>query len=286
MPWTALEMSARKFGMTATISVRMALVSTKQTQPDWLPSEEPGTVLARGREVLLVESTAQFEGRAFDEKTWIDPTSNAAIQIVDTETGVKNHRKVYRLLTSGFVLERREPAGATETTLPPQLWSLVSRTRSTYSPAPPAGSVVTGALGLVCTVPADRLSAPGDRATFYVLVRDQLEEVVLAVDRVEPFQAEFVEEGASSRTQVKAPLDAVAITVASRPLDASTGTMFRVFGLERSIRVVFEPTRRLPLQITGQLGMIGQFTINLERVATRPPGAPPTARENNSHLGK
>ena len=62
------------------------------------------------------------------------------------------------------------------------------------------------------------------------------------------------------------PLDTLTLELVSRPVDENAPGSFRLFGLEHGIQVVWEPHRRVPLRISGQVRLLGQIVINLEEI--------------------
>lgn len=263
--WRELVLDGRKLGLDTSINIRSALLPTNQASADWLPTAAASVVRPRGEEVLLIESKAKLAGRVFDERLWLDPPSRAAIQIDDTETGARNHRRVHRLLSSGFLYEQRQPADGEESGAPPS-WTRLERTAARFPPALPASAVVTGALALVGADVLDDLHVPGDHASCIVLVQSQIEEVTVTVESAAPAAVAFVEHRAEGDLPVSGMVDTLVLAVSSRPVDASAAGSFRLFGLERAIHVVWEPRRRVPLRISGQVRLLGQVSINLSEI--------------------
>lgn len=265
LPWVELVLDGRKLGVAASIKVRSVLIPSAQTAGAWLPTAAATVVRPGGPEVLLVESQTRLAGRLFDERLWIDPASRAAIQIDDTETGARNHRRVYRLLAGGFIYEQREPASGEEATPPPG-WTKLQRSASKFPASLATGAVVTGALALVGGDVLAGLRVPGDHVSCLVLVQNQIEEVTIAVESAGPAPVAFSEHRADGDHQVSGTLDALFLTVTSRSIDQDARAAFRLFGLDHGVRVVWEPVRKIPLQIVGQVHLFGQVTISLEEI--------------------
>lgn len=263
--WRELVLDGRKLGVEASISVRSSLVSSGQAAGAWLPTAAASVVRPGGPEVLLLESQATFAGRVFDERLWLDPGTRAAIQIDDTETGARNHRKVHRLLAGGFLFEQRLPGRGEEGRLP-STWSDLHRSAERFPPALPTSAVVTGALALVGSDVLGSLRAAGDRVSCLVLVQSQIEEVTIAAISKAPAAVAFVEHRGDGDHTVSGLLDTLTLELSSRPVDEKASGSFRLFGLEHGILVLWDPGRRVPLQISGQVHLLGKITINLEEI--------------------
>lgn len=264
-PWRELVLDGRKLGMDTAIHVRASLLPTADAAGSWLATGATGVVRPAGPQVLLLESRAALAGRVFDERLWLDPASRAAIQIDDTETGARKHRRVHRLLAGGFLYEQRLP-GHGEESMDPATWTDLQRSAERYPGTTPAGAVVTGALALVGSDLLATLRAPGDRVSCLVLVQSQLEEVTVTALAAAPHPAAFVEHRGDGDHTVSGPLDTLTLELSSRPVDEKASGSFRLFGLEHGIQVVWEPRRQVPLRISGQVRLLGQIAINLEEV--------------------
>ncbi|MBP7798069.1 MAG: hypothetical protein KA072_05515 [Thermoanaerobaculaceae bacterium] len=265
LPWRELVLEGRKLGLDAAIHLHASLQPTTDAAGEWLPAGATGGVRPAGTQVLLFESRTAFAGRVLNERLWLDPASRAAIQIDDTETGARDHRRVYRLLTGGFIYEQRLP-GHGEEGRDPATWTDVQRSVVRYPGATPATAVVTGALALLGSDLVATLRAPGDRVSCLVLVQSQLEAVTVAAVAASPYSAAFVEHRGDGDHPVSGPLDTLTLELVSRPVDENAPGSFRLFGLEHGIQVVWEPHRRVPLRISGQVRLLGQIVINLEEI--------------------
>lgn len=263
--WRELVLDGRKLGVEASISVRSSLVLSDQAAGAWLPTAAASVVRPGGPEVLLLVSQTTFAGRVFDERLWLDPGTRAAIQIDDTETGARNQRKVHRLLAGGFLFEQRLPVRGEESRLP-SAWSDLHRSAERFPPALPASAVVTGALALVGSDVLASLRAPGDRVTCLVLVQSQIEEVTVSVVSKGPTTVGLVEHRNDGDHTVSGPIETLTLELSSRPVDEKASGSFRLFGLEHGILVLWDPGRRVPLRISGQVHLLGKITINLEEI--------------------
>ena len=264
-----MQLTGRKLGETAKISVRASLVASAEAAKEWLPTETAPGREPSGVSVLLLQSLTAVAGRVFDEKAWLDPTNRAALQISDIETGAKYHRRLYRLLDRGFIFEERLPAGSAQQALAPEQWDKVTRMSDAFPPALPDDAVVTGALALLCGDQAGRLRAPGDSASYFVFVQKQVEEVTLTVESVGIQPVNFVVERAGRSGRVAGERPALTIRINNRPLESKKTGAFRLFGMGDGVRVVWDVRYQAPLQVSGHIRLLGHFTIALDRLTLR-----------------
>lgn len=220
-------------------------------------------------DTFVLESTTHLPGRTFVAREVLEPLHAAAREIVDTETGAKHHRKTYTLSDRGFQLDVLEPDSVAQMLLPPERWTRVTRSFAAYPEALPAGTVVTGPSGLLYVVSSAHLSAPGDSVTVYVLVQTQVERVTAYVEDVESLQLDFQEESHGKLTPVHEPRAVLRLVAHSQPVGPASASAFRLFGLEGDIVILWDPVRRLPVEIAGLVKMLGQVEVRLAVVTLR-----------------
>ena len=246
--WKELRFAAHKAGISASIHLR-------------LDREQDGAVGGIG-----LESATRLPGRTFVTRERIDPVDARARVIVDTETGAKHHRKTYTLGERAFRLELEQPASLTEMMQPPERWTKRTDSVVRFPQALPAGAVVTGPIGLLYAASSAALASPGDAMTIHVLVQTQVERVTVRVEGAEPVDLAF-EEIAEGRTElVHERLTALRLVAHSQPVDPDSASAFRIFGLEGDVQLLWDPVRRLPVELSGHVKMLGPVTVRLASV--------------------
>jgi hypothetical protein len=265
--WTELRFAARKMGISASIVINLA------SAPGATAGETGGPVSAApsaaGGDDLVLESTTHLPGRTFFAREVLDPASAAARRIVDTETGAKHHRKTYTLGERGFELILLEPATATQMLLPPERWTQETRTFTAYPVAVPPGDLVTGPAGLIYVASAADLRSPGDSVTTLVLVQTEVERVTVRVEGFEPSELDFQEESPAGVATVHESREVVRLVAHGLPVDPAASSVFRLFGLEGDVEILWDPARRLPVRLAGQVKMLGRVEVHLVAVTLR-----------------
>jgi hypothetical protein len=248
--WKELRFAARKLGIPATVDVRI----------------EAGRASPAGLPWVIVDSTSRLPGRTFFAHERLDGADARARQIVDTEVGAKNHRKTYTLTARGFLFDLLEPASHAEHALPPEGWTRQTRTFTVYPKALPGGAAITGPVGLLYAASAAGLAAPGDSLTVYVLVQTQVERVTVRVEGVEQVPLDFQEDSGAAVSTVKEPRAALRMVARSQPVDAASASAFRIFGLEGDVEILWDPSRRIPVALTGSVRLLGHLEMRLASV--------------------
>jgi len=266
--WGELRYTARKLGIMATIEVR--LDDRSVVPPDGGVARRQGAASAPAEDgEILLQSTSHLPGRTFLARERMDPVLARAREIVDTETGAKNHRKTYILRDRGFLLELLEPADGSETLLTPERWTRQTRSFASYPKVLPADAVITGPAGLLYAASAAGLSSPGDSLTIFVLVQTKVERVTVRVEGVENVEADFQESSGGVLRSVREQVSAVRLVARSQPVDPTSSSVFRMFGLEGDIEILWDPARRLPVEITGHVKVLGHVEVRLASAILR-----------------
>ena len=260
--WRALYYTAHKMGVSASIAVRMSGPGT----PVARPGGDEATVAGEG---IVLESTTHLPGRVFLALEEVDPAQARALRIVDTETGAKDHRKTYTLTTRGFFLDLIEPASRAQAAGPPERWTQATRSFTGYPRALPPETPITGPLGLLYAVSAAPLAAPGDALTVHVLVQTNVERVTVLVESVETVALDFRETSGGVEREVVGPISALRLVVRSRPVDPAATSAFRIFGLGGDVELVWDPARHLPVEIAGNVKILGRVKVHLAAVTMR-----------------
>lgn len=258
--WRDLRYVAHKLGISATVEVRLHDGQT-DAKVTTSPAMEHGEI--------LLESTSHLPGRTFLAHEHVDPVRAAVREIVDTETGAKNHRKTYTLRDRGFLYELLEPADGSETLLAPERWTRQTRSFASYPRTLPADAVITGPVGLLYAASAGSLAAPGDSMTIYVLVQGQVERVVVEVEGSEAVELDFQQDSGAGLRSVREQVQALRLVARSQPVDPASSSAFRLFGLEGDVEILWDPARRLPVEISGRVKLLGHVEVRLASVTLR-----------------
>ena len=266
--WRALRFAAHKAGLSAAIEVRLRPAGEPPSdQPSGAPLAAAAT-LGEPREVWL-ESTTKLPGRTFLARERVDADRATALEIVDTETGARHHRKTYLLSGSGFTLDLVEPASLGELFQPPDRWTRRIHSSTPYPDALPNAARVTGPAGLLYAISAADLKAPGDSLSIHVLVKTQVERVTVRVEGGQPVQLDYQQDVGGAVTPVHDVCEALALVAHSDPMDPASASVFRIFGLEGDVEMLWDATRRLPLQLSGQVKLLGQVQVRLTSATLR-----------------
>jgi hypothetical protein len=266
--WRELRFVARKLGISASIEVRLSRgAPAAPVVAGGHPQSGPD---APGRaDDIWIESTTHLPGRTFLAREVLDPASAAARQIVDIEIGAKNHRKTYVLGDTGFSFDLVKPASLVELLLSSEQWTYEARSVFPYPPRLAPGSPVTGPAGLLYVVSAGRLGKPGQSTEIPVIVQTQIERVTVRAERRAPFALDYQVVRNGTIADVHHADTALVLVARSEPLDPASASVFRIFGLEGAVELYWDPARGLPVEISGQVKLLGHVEVHLASVTLR-----------------
>ncbi len=267
--WRELQLEAHKLGVAAHIAIRLITPESAGTGTSRTPRADAGEAREVVARDVWIESTTRLPGRVFLARERLDLRRPSAFEIVDTETGVKHHRKAYELGDQGFTLDLLEPASLAELTLAPESWTRHVCTTFTYPPALGPAPEVTGPAGLLYALSAGDVTAPGDSMTVDVLVQTQVERVTIAAEGIETLQLDYDQIEDGRPIAVHEELKALRLVAHSSPVDPSAPSAFRIFGLEGMVEILWDTVRRLPLEMSGQVKLLGHVEVRLASVTRR-----------------
>ena len=263
--WQSLQLTAKKVGIKAAMEVRL----TFPPVPARSSPVPPGSKASTDPPGVIVESTATFAGRTITAVERGDAATAATHEIVNIETGARQHRKIYRITPRGFLLDLFEPANAKETELPAQAWTQLTRTFTYYPTGLPPDAVITGPNALLYAASASSLAKGGDTLALYVLVKNQIEKVTLRLLAEEIAQLDYEAYARDGVSRVQGPVNVIRVALKSEPLDGEDGSSFRLFGLEGDIEILWDPVRRVPVEIAGQMKFLGRVEVRLVSATLR-----------------
>lgn len=267
--WRELRFGAHKAGISATVHVRLDAAPAGSVAPAASLAEGGGAPVRPVAGEVWLESTTRLPGRTFLARELVDASRATVLKIVDTETGARHHRKTYTLEPRGFALELVEPASLSEMFLPPERWTRLIRTFTAYPADLQSMSRITGPAGLLYAASAANLTSPGDEMTINVLVQTQVERVTVRVEGVQSVQLDYQETSGGATGNVKEESNALRLVVQSEPVGEASSSVFRIFGLGGDVELLWDPVRRLPVELSGQVRLLGRVQVRLTAATLR-----------------
>lgn len=254
VPWTRLELEARKLFAKGRTEVRLTSVARSQAAPHLIASPDAAAVEGGGPKLAVLDVEAAFAGRRSETRIWFDPWRPAALQRLKLRTGRKGYQKTYRFADAGVYSRRRSPADRRQSEGPVGGWSQLAEAFYPY----PAGYRECGPVTeptLVLYV----VSALGARPFHLCSYSDKtLHHVELTPGGSVSLDVDYTL-GSGRRRQGRVEVDRVVLR--ARPVAAGSGDDFEFLGLEGDVDIYLDG--RVPVEIAGRLPGLGRVRIKL-----------------------
>lgn len=278
VPWVTLHFEARKLLLVATSVIRHQLVSAEEVAP--LLREPPGEagLPLPSRLVQLTITTDLPLGRDEEVRTWLHPTTFAALATAKRTFGRRPSTKLFRYAPGGYYEWRRAPAHAGEASGEPERWS---KTREGWARA--AHSVASSALiidpyALLYMVSAAQLHRPGGQASVAIVSRGALVELSIVDGGLTRRRVDYRELSPQGESFRRGEVLVRMVHVrTSAPAGTARGDVQLGFlGAEGELVIALDAASGLPLEFSGHTRAAGVVVARLV-LAELPPSGPSVA---------
>jgi hypothetical protein len=125
--------------------------------------------------------------------------------------------------------------------------------------------------GLIYAIAAAPLLRPGDSADFLVFQRRVLQRVEVRVAGTRPLAVDY--QDLTSGTAVRGParVDALRLVITGDPGTAGSDDELELLGLRGALELYLDPATRAPLQLSGNVAIIGAVTLRVRSLRRATP---------------
>jgi len=273
--WWEIELTARKFLLSAESSLRVEHVSSREAQEKLAEAPAPPAPEPSGPEVdrVTVSSVLPF-GRRERVVTWLDTLSGRALQTEKTRTGSKPYWKLQRYHGQTYTEWRAAPADRTEEGGDPRSWDDRRKEVISCAGRVPPGQVITDSYALLYRVAAAHLDQPGRDLVLTLCSHRHLVEVRFRPGRIETEKVSFEESWPGGHRQRRGRIQVRTVLGTARWLtkhapgtEPETGLM----GMRGPLEILIEKGTDLPVEVRGHAPGIGRLVVRLKRVIWRQP---------------
>ena len=271
--WERLEFRASKLLITASSEVEVSTEPATLSQVEWLTPAQNTALMPTTSEIIRVRLGSQLLGKSSDLDLWLDPTSGAAFQRNQLETGKKtrHHRRRSLRFTNTGVLSSTHRATEETVDKSYEEWAL-TESFATFPLSLPRDAVVGEPSGLFYLLAVAELGGPGDETLTHVFAKGQVMRIALAVEEWTEMGVDFRESDprSSDGRRVKERRRVMRIRLHGQPLeDTDSGVDFEFLGLKGDIEVFLDPKSRFPVQISGDIKRAGRGHVRLQKVVLK-----------------
>lgn len=269
VPWQEISFYGSKFGISLRAELALEPISAADAASELLPSGRGVGIGAPADGALVVTLGSDVLNRHSDIRLLVDPSTGAALQRVQTESGRKQRIKSLRYGERGISTVRTRPAEG-EKNLPSDRWTDVREEGEDYPALPAGGLRVSDPTALFYVIAASRIERPGDSVEVPIFSDDRLllvEAKALDLRRVE---VDYERGDGSTWRRVEGPATALRLSLDARVVGEAGGdASFELAGLRGDVEMLLDPLTRTPLQLSGKVPYAGTVTIRVERVVER-----------------
>jgi hypothetical protein len=265
--WSELRYHARKLIFTAETTVRAELVAAVPATAALASSGGHDPVVPAGDRLARIEIDTEAFGRHSRNTVLVDPASGAALQATSREFGKRARLKTQRFTADGVAVVRARPE-AGEEKHPVERWSRRSEEFLPFAAGGDAGGAITDSVALFWLLATGSLERPGDTLRVRLMSGGHLVAVTIAVVKVTPTRVELVERRNGTTRRVADTVQVLELTVKPDAGNAaSSDGDLEFLGMRGGVRILLDPGRRVPLEVSGRVPSAGAVTVRLQEVA-------------------
>jgi len=276
VPWIQLSYRIKNFSAEVTAQVQLeslpaaeveaVLIKSPQGIPlkAWRPESNRITVH------YIVDSIFMPPVRTINQ-VWFNPQDATALGRIRLRRGNDDYKKSYRFTEQGVFRHRRKPKDQQEILKQPEKWTDVKDTFYTYNLNLLGCPNVTERLILIYIASTAEISKSMQPLSFCVFGKRQLFQVRLKPEGFHSLKVDFIEKKQLSKIRRRREVEALKIALEIKPLasDLKEVEDFSFLGFHEDIAIFIDPVSDLPIQLSGEIPMVGNVTIKLNEVRLR-----------------
>jgi len=269
--WSEIRMTASKFFLTAESRLALRTVAGSTVTPDLLVvGHEHFTPLTPGPEVLELVYDTRGAGRKSRLTLLMDPVSGAAFQRVQHDQDKKPRFRTYRFGVEGAYHRTFWPATASEQSLQPKAWTRTTEGLRAY-PVPPGKHTVVEPTGLLYAIAAASLDKPGDTADILVFRRRDTQMIRITVLPSREVSVSYDEVWPAGTVPRSGKVRPLRFSLQGLPVPGGDpdDDDLELLGLRGKLELLLDPATRAPLELSGDVKILGRVTLRLAELRPR-----------------
>jgi hypothetical protein len=276
VPWTYLSYRINNFSAEVSVQVQLeslpaveveaALIKSPQGFPIKVWRPDPNRITVH----YMVDSIFKSPVKTINQ-VWFNPKDATALGRLRLRRGEADFKKVYRFTEQGVFRHQQEPKDQQETSKQPEKWTDVKDTFYPYDLNQLGCPNITERLVLIYIASAAEISKSMQPLSFCVFGRRQLFHVRLKPEGVHSLKVDLIEKKQHGEIRRQGEVEALKIALETQPLasDLKEVEDFSFLGFHEDIAIFIDPVSELPIQVSGEIPMVGNVTIKLHEVRLR-----------------
>ncbi len=258
LPWALAEYSATKLLMTSRLKIELAVLDVNQVAANFSSPFEGQPIEPSADSVVLLRMETKVPGRQSQMDVYLDAMTDEAIELRKWETGGGHEFKQLRYTKTGIARLRMQP-DKNEQNMMPTEWTIRRKEFRVYPEGSEALSI-TAPQALPYLIATSSLEWPGDNVEFYIFSDGRIIRVKATADAWVESKVNFETAG----TRIKGWQKTLEVVLTGTPLGEGAPADFHLFGLSGDIRFLLDVTRRVAIEIRGEIAMFGLVRFKLK----------------------
>lgn len=228
------------------------------------------SVLTPAKKVKHLVLTSSFLGKHSHISLYFDPNLNT-FQRTQLNSGKKNRYKAYYFLDSGVYSFSQNPAEG-EQTLAYSDWSNKGDAYFQYPAELDLKKPIIDSTNLFYIMSSELFTQPGDKASFNVFVKNRLLTLDIIAEELTEIEVDYFQVLDGHKEYIEQDVEVLRIAVypkiynAMQTNSAAQLREFKFLGLKGNLQFYVETNKRLLVQLSGKVDVVGVVDIVLNKV--------------------
>jgi hypothetical protein len=270
VPWTELSFHAKNFWVEVSTDVQLISLPAAEVEallllsPKGTPLKPATTQVAQ----MTINTTIDPKFRSsvtIYNRIWFNSTDASAVGRIRMRRGEDDFKKIYRFTDRGVFRHQLEPKDKKEAALDPEKWTDIKDSFFPYELGLLGCGVATERSLLIYILSASAISEMNKTLSLCVFGKRQLHRVRLQQEGTYPISVSLIAKSQTKEIRTAEKVNAIKIAISAEPMKSDLNEVenFSFLGLHNDIAIYLDPSRFLPLRVTGIIPTLGEVELNL-----------------------
>ncbi|HFD92078.1 MAG TPA: hypothetical protein ENJ22_02175 [Gammaproteobacteria bacterium] len=271
LTWEALHFGTSIMGMSLKADMKISILPREEAKTRLIATPERCGIPPADPVLRLELSSSFINDKDIHTTLLINPADASALQRSRIELTEGDERyKAYRFTEEGVFILRRKPRHG-EARRSFEHWSDIKESFIPYPARYHHRSVMSDTAALLYMASTASFRTPGDEKSFIAYFDDSFHVITIEYKGIESIRADFRarEDGAAAR-HIMSYRDALQFSIQAHPLGRpGEESTLQIAGLEPPVNLFIDQEMRIPLEMRGSLGFMGEVSLSLEKAGLR-----------------
>ena len=270
VPWKSLTFRASKWFNSVNTHIELSNEDTARALATAVESSQGQPLEATVAELRRIKIHSIIDPAIgttveLEKEFWFDPYRNDVLFGESRRIGQDEYLRRFRFTHQGVFRLRREPISTREASLSPENWSGEKASFYAYAPGEWNCRQILEPSVLIYLINKVNLNSSKKTPAFCVFHKRQLYRVSLHDGGTRPIDVDYQIFYGQKASNVRKQIWAVRILLKAVPLGDYNGEVedFSFLGFKQDVELLFDPSVRLPVMISGQVPSLGHSVLKL-----------------------